>query len=140
MFGLELNEKLGKVHFWIMFIAFNSTFAPLFALGLMGMPRRVVTYAPHLQTLNDWVSISAFVLGASMLVFLYNVVYSLILVRKKAPANPWGIEVAGVADSEPGNCLQLRSTAGDRHLVYDYGVPVTPAPPASPEAPAAAPG
>ena len=89
MFGLELNEKLGKIHFWIMFIAFNSTFAPLFALGLMGMPRRAVTYAPHLQTLNDWVSISAFVLGASMLVFLYNVVYSLLLVRKKAPANPW---------------------------------------------------
>ena len=37
----QLNERLGKVHFWTMFIAFNSTFAPLFALGFMGMPRRV---------------------------------------------------------------------------------------------------
>ena len=46
-----------------MFIAFNSTFAPLFALGFLGMPRRVVTYPSNLQALNDWVSVSAFVLG-----------------------------------------------------------------------------
>ena len=89
MFGVMLSETLGKVHFWVMFIAFNSTFFPLFALGMMGMPRRVVTYPSHLQALNDWVSISAFVLGASMLVFLFNVVYSLVFVRKPAPANPW---------------------------------------------------
>ena len=63
MFGTTLNERLGKIHFWMMFIAFNSTFFPLFALGLMGMPRRVVTYPSHLQALNDWVSVSAFVLG-----------------------------------------------------------------------------
>jgi cytochrome c oxidase subunit 1 len=89
MTGLQLSERLGKIHFWSMFIAFNSTFAPLFALGLMGMPRRVSTYASNLQPLNIWVSVSAFVLGASMLVFLGNVVYSLILARKPAPANPW---------------------------------------------------
>jgi cytochrome c oxidase subunit 1 len=89
MFGVMLNETLGKIHFWAMFIAFNSTFFPLFALGLMGMPRRVVTYPSHLQALNDWVSVSAFVLGASMLVFLFNVVYSLAFVREPAAANPW---------------------------------------------------
>src|SRR4249920_2793316 len=68
MTGLRFNETLAKIHFCSMFIAFNSTFFPLFALGLMGMPRRVVTYPSHLQALNDWVSVSAFVLGASMLV------------------------------------------------------------------------
>ncbi|MGO9764009.1 MAG: cbb3-type cytochrome c oxidase subunit I, partial [Solirubrobacteraceae bacterium] len=52
MTGLRFNEKLAKWHFWIMFIAFNSTFAPLFALGFLGMPRRVVTYATNLQGLN----------------------------------------------------------------------------------------
>ena len=140
MFGLELNEKLGKVHFWIMFIAFNSTFAPLFALGLMGMPRRVVTYAPHLQTLNDWVSISAFVLGASMLVFLYNVVYSLILVRKKAPANPWESKSLEWQTPTPVPVHNFDQPPVIDTELYDYGVPVTPAPPASPEAPAAAPG
>ena len=46
MTGFQLNERLGKIHFWTMFIAFNSTFAPLFALGFLGQPRRVVTY-PH---------------------------------------------------------------------------------------------
>src|SRR5260370_13449104 len=56
MTGIKLNEKLGKLHFWTMFIFFNTTFMPLFALGLMGMPRRVFEYARNLQTLNDWVS------------------------------------------------------------------------------------
>ncbi len=89
MFGLTLNEMLGKVHFWLMFVAFNSTFLPLFALGMAGMPRRVSSYAPELKGLNTWVSISAFVLGFSMLIFLFNVVYSLIFVRNRAESNPW---------------------------------------------------
>jgi cytochrome c oxidase subunit 1 len=89
MYGFKLNETLGKVHFWIMFIAFNSTFAPLFGLGFMGMPRRVVTYNAAWQPLNDWVSASAYVLGLSMLVFLYNVVYSLVFKREPAEVNPW---------------------------------------------------
>ncbi len=89
MTGLRFNERLAKWHFWLMFIAFNSTFMPLFALGLEGMPRRVSTYEPSLQGLNDWVSISAFVLGFSMLIFIVNVVYSLIFVREPAEANPW---------------------------------------------------
>jgi cytochrome c oxidase subunit 1 len=89
MYGFKLNETLGKVHFWIMFIAFNSTFAPLFGLGFMGMPRRVVTYNAAWQGLNDWVSVSAYVLGLSMLVFLYNVVWSLVFKREPAEVNPW---------------------------------------------------
>ena len=90
MTGLQLNERLGKIHFWSMFLAFNSTFLPLFAVGFLGQPRRVVTYAPNLQFLNDWVSVSAFVLGLSMLVFLYNLVYSLLFARVRAERNPWG--------------------------------------------------
>jgi cytochrome c oxidase subunit 1 len=126
MTGLQFNELLSKIHFWTMFIAFNSTFGPLFALGLMGMPRRVATYPSHFQTLNDWVSVSAFVLGASMLVFLANVVYSMVIARKPAEANPWrskslewqlptpvplhNFDRIPVIDTEP----------------YDYGVPPTP--------------
>jgi cytochrome c oxidase subunit 1 len=89
MTGFQLNERLGKIHFWSMFLAFNSTFAPLFAVGFLGQPRRVVTYPDHLQFLNDWVSVSAFVLGLSMLVFLGNFVYSLVFARIPAGANPW---------------------------------------------------
>jgi cytochrome c oxidase subunit 1 len=73
-----------------MFIAFNSTFGPLLVIGFLGMPRRVVTYAGYLQGANEWVSISAFVLGASMLVFLVNLVWTQVFVRTPAAANPWG--------------------------------------------------
>jgi cytochrome c oxidase subunit 1 len=90
MTGFELNERLGKVHFWVMFIAFNSTFGPLLVIGFLGMPRRAVTYAGYLQGANDWVSISAFVLGASMLVFIANLVWTQVFVRTPAAANPWG--------------------------------------------------
>jgi cytochrome c oxidase subunit 1 len=89
MTGVQLNQALGKIHFWVMFIAFNSTFFPLFAVGLLGQPRRVVTYPGNLQFLNDWVSVSAFVLGASMLVFLANLIWSLVFARIPAESNPW---------------------------------------------------
>src|SRR5436305_5297735 len=65
MTGVALNETLGKWHFWLMFVFFNLTFFPLFAAGFLDMPRRVSTYAPHLQVINDFVSASAYVLGFS---------------------------------------------------------------------------
>jgi cytochrome c oxidase subunit I len=89
MTGWAFNERLSKIHFWAMFIAFNSTFAPLFAIGFLGQSRRSVTYPSNLQFLNDWVSVSAFVLGISMLVFLYNLVYSVAFARVPAGSNPW---------------------------------------------------
>jgi cytochrome c oxidase subunit 1 len=90
MTGYMLNERLGKIHFWLMFVAFNSTFGPLFAAGFLGQPRRVVTYQSNLHFINVWVSISAFVLGFSLLIFLANFVWSLVFAKVPAPANPWG--------------------------------------------------
>ena len=58
-------------------------------VGFLGQPRRVVTYAPNLQFLNDWVSVSAFLLGISMLVFLFNLVWSLAFTRSRPEMNPW---------------------------------------------------
>ena len=46
------TRRSAKIHFWLMFVFFNLTFFPLFAAGFLDMPRRVSTYAPHLQTLN----------------------------------------------------------------------------------------
>ncbi|MGH2941106.1 MAG: cytochrome c oxidase subunit I [Solirubrobacterales bacterium] len=135
MFGIALNERLGKIHFWTMFIAFNSTFFPLFALGLMGQPRRVVTYPSHLQALNDWVSVSAFVLGASMLLFLYNVVYSLVIVRKPAPDNPWESKSLEWQTPTPVPVEDYPRPPVIDSDPYDYGVPPVPQP-ASAEAPA----
>ena len=95
MAGITFNEALAKLHFWTTFVFFNSTFLPLFAVGMLGMPRRVSTYAPKLQFLNDWVSISAYLLFISMLVFIANFVWSVFVARHPAEANPWhsrGIE------------------------------------------------
>src|ERR1700739_2948853 len=89
MMGVKLNEKLGKWQFWLMFIAFNSTFLPLFAVGDAGQPRRVFEYASNLQPLNDWASISSFVLGFSILLFVINFVYSTVIVRDRETGNPW---------------------------------------------------
>jgi cytochrome c oxidase subunit 1 len=119
----------------MMFIAFNSTFGPLFAVGLMGQPRRVATYASNLQPLNIWVSVSAFVLGASMLVFLANVLYSLVIVRKPSEANPWdskSMEWQLPTPVPKYNFDRIPTFDADP---YDYGVP-----PVAPPVPAAAPG
>src|ERR1700730_868096 len=87
--AFELNETLGKIHFWLFFVFFNLTFFPLFAAGFLDMPRRVSTYAPSLQTLNIFVSASAYVIGLSMLIFIANLVWSLVFVRQPAAENPW---------------------------------------------------
>jgi cytochrome c oxidase subunit 1 len=137
MTGLGFNERLAKLHFWLMFIAFNSTFLPLFALGMKGMPRRVSSYAPNLHGLNVWVSISAFVLGFSLLIFLFNVVYSLIFVRQRAETNPWrskSIEWQLPSPIPVNNFTQIPTFDSDP---YDYG---TPPPKLGEAAPAAAPG
>jgi cytochrome c oxidase subunit 1 len=89
MTGFKLNNTLAKIHFWGMFVFFNLTFFPLLAAGMLGMPRRVSNYNPSLHTLNVFVSGSAFLLGASMLVLLINLVWSQIVKREPAEANPW---------------------------------------------------
>ncbi|HUZ37470.1 MAG TPA: cbb3-type cytochrome c oxidase subunit I [Streptosporangiaceae bacterium] len=122
MLGFELNKTLGKIHFWTMFLGFNSTFLPLFALGLMGMPRRVFEYARNLQTLNDWVSISAYILGASMLVFLVNFIWSMLFARVKAAANPWnarGLEWQVSSPPPPENFQHIPVVLSGP---YEYGV------------------
>ena len=125
MTGFELNERLGKVHFWVMFIAFNSTFGPLLVIGFLGMPRRVVTYAGYLQGANDWVSISAFVLGSSMLVFLANLVWSQVFTRVPAAGNPWGsksIEFQLPSPVPVHNFDRIPTFGGEP---YPYGEPDT---------------
>ncbi|NNN08561.1 MAG: hypothetical protein HKL85_05130 [Acidimicrobiaceae bacterium] len=89
MTGKMMNKKIGKIHFWMMFVFFNLTFFPMFIIGLLGQPRRVFTYASNLQGLNDFSSVSAFILGLSFLVFFYNLVWSMWIKPEIAPPNPW---------------------------------------------------
>jgi cytochrome c oxidase subunit 1 len=128
MTGFKLSESLGKVHFWTMFIAFNSTFAPLFAVGFLGQPRRVITYASNLQGLNDWVSVSAFVLGISMLVFLYNVVVSQLIRREPEVANPWHSKSAEWQLPTPVPVYDFERIPVFDADPYPYGVEPAPVP------------
>src|SRR6266571_1561746 len=123
MMGIKLNQRLGKIHFWTMFLFFNSTFLPLFAVGLMGMPRRVFEYARNLETLNDWVSISAFLLGGSILIFVINFILSTVIVREREQANPWrsrGLEWQVPSPPPPDNFARVPVVLSGP---YDYGVP-----------------
>jgi cytochrome c oxidase subunit 1 len=122
MMGIRLNQRLGYIHFWIMFIGFNSTFLPLFAVGMLGQPRRVFEYARNLQTLNDWVSISSFVLGFSILIFVINFVWSTVVVREPETANPWqsrGLEWQVSSPPPGGNFEHIPVVLSSP---YDYGV------------------
>lgn len=89
-FGRMMNETLGKWSFWVMFIGFNLGFFPMHVLGLLGMPRRIYTYAPHMgwSTTNMITSIGSFIFAAGILIFIVNMFVSL---RRGAPAtaNPW---------------------------------------------------
>ncbi|MBE2183897.1 MAG: cytochrome c oxidase subunit I [Anaerolineae bacterium] len=98
--GYMMDERLGKIHFWITYIAFFFTFFPMHMLGMLGMPRRVAVYAPEFQSLNAIVSISAFVLGLSTFIFLYNLVYSLYKKRIAGP-NPWRVLTLEWATDSP---------------------------------------
>ncbi|GMA89076.1 putative cytochrome c oxidase subunit 1-alpha [Angustibacter aerolatus] len=73
--GRMLDEKLGKVHFWMLFIGFHTTFLIQHWIGVDGMPRRYADYLPGegLTTMNQVSTFGAFLLGASTLPFLYNV-------------------------------------------------------------------
>jgi cytochrome c oxidase subunit 1 len=92
MTGRMLDERLGKVHFWTLFLGFHLTFLVQHWLGDQGMPRRVADYnaADHFTTLNTISSIGAFVLGASTLPFIYNVWTSFHTGRKAIGDDPWG--------------------------------------------------
>ncbi|MDQ6748021.1 MAG: cbb3-type cytochrome c oxidase subunit I [Candidatus Dormibacteraeota bacterium] len=89
MTGHAINERLGKIQFWLMFLSFNGTFLSLVAVGWRGMPRRVVSYDPALQGLNISASLFSFILGASMLMFLVLLVDATIARPVLSRVNPW---------------------------------------------------
>jgi len=122
MTGIKLNQTLGKWHFWLMFLGFNATFLPLFAVGLLGQPRRVFTYARSLQTLNDWVSISAFVLGFSILLFVINFVWSTVVVRERETGNPWNSRGLEWQTSSPPPVYNFEHVPVVLSGPYEYGV------------------
>ena len=96
--GKMLNERLGKIHFWMLFLGFHGTFLIQHWLGVMGMPRRYADYMPedNFTWMNQFSTCSSFLLGVSMIPFFWNM-YITGQPRKKvdrgrsrgASAPPW---------------------------------------------------
>lgn len=89
--GKKLSDRLGRLVFWLLFLGFNVTFLPMHLTGLVGMPRRIFTYADNLgfEGLNLVSSIGAFILAAGFAVFVWDVLRP----KGKQPyadRNPWG--------------------------------------------------
>jgi cytochrome c oxidase subunit I len=91
MTGRFMNEKLGKIGFWIFFIGFNLTFMPQHWIGLLGMPRRIFTYSAELNLdgLNLLSTVGAYTQAISILLLFYNVIRSYRSGERAGP-NPWG--------------------------------------------------
>ncbi|MEU0936369.1 cytochrome c oxidase subunit I [Embleya sp. NPDC005971] len=90
--GKMLDERLGKIHFWALFVGFHTTFLVQHWLGAKGMPRRYADYlaGDGFTTLNTVSSIGSFLLGLSTLPFLYNVWKTHRYGRRVVVDDPWG--------------------------------------------------
>jgi cytochrome c oxidase subunit I len=122
MTGRMYDERLGKLHFWTTFITFNLTFFPMHWIGVQGMPRRVSDYVPEFANWNFFISIASFALGASFVIFIYNMVVSWAR-GPIAEANPWrALTLEWQVSSPPPifNFDEIPQVVGNP---YEYGVP-----------------
>lgn len=90
--GKLLDERLGKIHFWVLFVGFHLTFLVQHWLGVMAMPRRYATYLPAdgITWGNQLSTVGAMILGASMIPFLLNVYITARRAPKVEVDDPWG--------------------------------------------------
>lgn len=88
--GRMYNERLGKIHFWLMLPGFYLQSLEQMRIGLLGMRRRIADYDPTLGITFDQllITIAGYIIAISMTIFFINIISS---VRSgvKAPANPW---------------------------------------------------
>ncbi|MFJ4220921.1 cytochrome c oxidase subunit I [Curtobacterium luteum] len=90
--GKMLNERLGKIHFWLLFIGFHTTFLIQHWLGVIGMPRRYATYLPNdgFTWMNQLSTIGSMILAISFLPFIFNIYVTARNAPKVAVNDPWG--------------------------------------------------
>jgi len=122
MTGRMYDERLGRLHFWMTFIFFNLTFGPMHIIGVQGMPRRVYDYADKFATWNLIISICAFILGLSTLVFAYNMIASW-RGGPRAVANPWRALTLEWQVSSPPPIFNFDAIPTVVGGPYEYGVP-----------------
>src|SRR5882762_10108936 len=110
MFGRMMSEPWGKVHFWLTFVFYNCTFFPMHILGMAGAMRRIYDptqydFLKPMQPMNVFITVSAYLLFATQLIFFVNFWWSLFK-GKKADLNPWhdnGLEWSLPSPAPHGN-------------------------------------
>jgi cytochrome c oxidase subunit 1 len=91
-------------------------------LGLQGMPRRVADYDPRFEGWNTFISVASFFLGASTVVFLYNMIVSWVR-GPRAEANPWRSRTLEWQVSSPPPIFNFDEIPQVVGGPYEYGVP-----------------
>jgi cytochrome c oxidase subunit 1 len=128
MFGRLMNAALNHVHFALTFVFFNLTFFPMHILGMGGHMRRIYSplayeFLKPLQWWNEFITINAFLLGATQVLFAFNFVWSLVAGRK-AERNPWhanSLEWAAPSPPPHGNWGETLPTV--YRGPYEYSPP-----------------
>jgi cytochrome c oxidase subunit 1 len=131
--GRMWNDMLGKVHFWITFLGVYAIFLPMHYIGVLGVPRRYyalgeTAFIPEsVHLANQAISIAAFMVAASQILFFYNMIWSYFR-GPKADPNPWGAASMEwqTPDTPPkhGNWGPKLPTV--YRWAYDYSVPGAP--------------
>jgi cytochrome c oxidase subunit 1 len=128
MFGRMMNEKLGKIHFWTSFVAYNCTFFPMHILGVGGFPRRVALYMHYesfaqYKDMNTFISISAFALGLAQIPFVINFIGSWVW-GPKAGRNPWLCNTLEWETLSPPPHGNFEKVPVVHHGPYEYSSPL----------------
>jgi cytochrome c oxidase subunit 1 len=130
MTGKMPNEMLGRVHFWMTFLGTYAIYLPMHYLGILGMPRRYYAYGntdfipESAHAVNEAITIAAIVVATAQVIFIVNVVYSL-MKGKRAESNPWG---ATTLEWQTPDTPPVHGNWGPKLPVvyrwaYDYSVP-----------------
>src|SRR3954466_3028688 len=128
--GRMLDDWLGRIHFWVTFLGAYAIFFPMHYIGLLGTPRRYhdigdTSFIPaSAHTLNEFISIAAFIVGIAQLVFLFNLFWS-VRHGRDAGGNPWRATTLEwqTPETPPGHGNFGKELPFVYRWAYDYSVP-----------------
>jgi cytochrome c oxidase subunit I len=129
--GRLLDDRLGKIHFWVTFIGTYAIYLPMHYLGILGVPRRYYAYShaidfipPSVATANHWITIAALIVAAAQAVFLFNLVWSYFHGKPAGP-NPWRATTLEwqTPDTPPKHGNWGKDLPVVYRWAYDYSVP-----------------